>query len=53
MRIDQELKSLLAAELCAIVDGWDQYSAAAMLGVHQPEVSALRHGRTAGFSSDL
>ena len=52
MRIDAELKQLLAAELCGIVDGWDQHSAATMLGLHQPQVSALRHGRTSGFSSD-
>ncbi|MGH7677263.1 MAG: helix-turn-helix domain-containing protein, partial [Gemmatimonadaceae bacterium] len=52
VRIDQELKGLLAAELCAIVEGWDQYAAAAMLGLRQPDVSALRHGRTAGFSID-
>ena len=48
----RELKALLAAELCAIVEGWDQYHAAAKLGLHQPQISALRHGRTAGFSTD-
>lgn len=48
----RELKALLVAELCAIVEGWDQYSAAAMLGLHQPQISALRHGRTSGFSID-
>jgi hypothetical protein len=52
MRVDEELKRLLAAELCGIVDGWDQHSAASMLGLQQPQVSALRHGRTKGFSSD-
>jgi predicted XRE-type DNA-binding protein len=51
-RCDQELKRLLAAELCAIVEGLDQYSAASMLRLHQPQVSALRHGRTTGFSID-
>jgi predicted XRE-type DNA-binding protein len=52
MRIDAELKQLLVAELCAIWDGWDQYLAASMLGIQQPKVSALRHGRTEGFSCD-
>jgi predicted XRE-type DNA-binding protein len=49
---NQELKQLLASELCAIMQGWDQYHFASMLGIHQPDVSALRHGRTAGFSTD-
>ena len=52
MRTDDTLKQLLVAELCAIVEGWDQYWAAAVLGLHQSQVSALRNGRTAGFSSD-
>ena len=46
------LKELLAAELCAMMEGWDQYHVASLLGLHQPQVSALRHGRTAGFSTD-
>ena len=46
------LKDLLTAELCAIMEGWDQYHVAWLLGLHQPQVSALRHGRTAGFSTD-
>jgi predicted XRE-type DNA-binding protein len=52
VRINQELKRLLASELCAIMAAWDQYHFASMLGIHQPDVSALRHGRTAGFSTD-
>ena len=49
MRIDEELKQLLAAELCAVWDG-NQYHVAAMLRIHQPDVSALRRGQLAGFS---
>ena len=45
-------KEMLAAELCAIMQGWDQYHFASLLGIHQPQVSALRHGRLAGFSTD-
>jgi predicted XRE-type DNA-binding protein len=52
MAIDEELKRQLVAELCAIIDGWDQYHAGSMLGIRQPRVSALRHGRIQGFSSD-
>jgi hypothetical protein len=50
--MDHELKRLLAAELSAIWDGYDQYLCASRLQLHQPQVSALRHGRTSGFSSD-
>jgi len=50
MRVDHELRRLLVAELCAIVDGIDQYGAAALLRLHQPHISALRRGRGAGFS---
>lgn len=50
MQVDQELKRLLAAELCAIVDGRTQVEAAALLWLRQPQISALRRGTTAGFS---
>jgi predicted XRE-type DNA-binding protein len=50
MRIDHELRQLLVEELCRIIDGYDQYLAASFLGLHQPQISALRRGRCEGFS---
>ena len=50
MRIDHELRRLLIKELCTIIDGNSQYLAASLLGLHQPQISALRRGRSAGFS---
>jgi predicted XRE-type DNA-binding protein len=50
MRIDQRLKELLVRELCAILDGWDQTTGAAMVGIRQQDLSALRRGRGKGFS---
>ena len=48
--VDDELRALLAAELCAIMDGWTQIDAAMMLRIHQPMVSRLRNGRLRGMS---
>lgn len=50
MGVDPELKRLLAAEVRAITEGWNQHVIASMLGLRQPQVSALRNGRVAGFS---
>jgi predicted XRE-type DNA-binding protein len=49
-RVDQELARLLARELCAIMRDWSQPLAADLLGIHQPDVSALRRGRHGVFS---
>ena len=50
MRLDHQLRQLLIKELCATVDGYDQYQAASFLGLRQPQISALRRGRGDGFS---
>jgi predicted XRE-type DNA-binding protein len=49
-RVDQELQRQLARELCAIMQGWPQALAASLLGIHPPDVSALRRGRHGVFS---
>jgi len=50
MGIEQDLKTQLARELCAIVDGWSQIEAAALLYTHQSELSRLRRGDLRRFS---
>jgi hypothetical protein len=50
MPIDQRLKELLVRELCAILDGWDQTTGADRVGIRQQDLSALRRGRSRGFS---
>ena len=45
-----DLKSQLARELCAIMNGWSQVGAAGMLNVRQQDVSRIRRGELAGFS---
>ena len=52
MDVGAELRRLLVDELCAIMEGWTQYYAAALLGLRQPHVSRLRRGETAGFTVD-
>jgi predicted XRE-type DNA-binding protein len=49
---DQELKAQLARALCEILDGWNQCEAAALLQVHQSELSRLRNNDLARFSVD-
>ena len=51
MRIDKQLKDAFGRELCAIIDGLSQADAASALRLPQPHISALRHGRYAGFSA--
>jgi hypothetical protein len=50
-RVDERLRERLIDVLCDVIDGWDQSSAAAMLGngITQPDVSRLRRG-DAGYS---
>jgi len=50
VRIDHELRIALAKELCAIIKGYTQANAAALLRLTQPQISALRRGQYAGFS---
>ena len=47
-------KAKLAHEICVLIrrQGLSQTRAARLLGVDQPKVSALMHGRLDGFSSD-
>lgn len=47
-------KAKMAARICEIIAerGLTQARAARILGVDQPKVSALVHGRLGGFSSD-
>ncbi|MBI5507706.1 MAG: XRE family transcriptional regulator [Deltaproteobacteria bacterium] len=47
-------KAELAAQIGAIVarKGLTQVQAARLLGIDQPKVSALMHGRLSGFSTD-
>lgn len=47
-----QLRALLAAQLCEIVDGWTQINAGDRLGVPQSNISRLRRGDTSGFSID-
>lgn len=47
---DEQLKRQLARELCAIVDGWTLGEVTARTGTDPARMSALRHGRVAGFS---
>jgi len=48
------VKAQIASRICEIIAGrkLTQTKAAAILGVDQPKVSALVHGRLDGFSSD-
>lgn len=50
MGIDEQLKRQLARELCAIVDGWTLGEVVARTGIDPARMSALRHGKVAGFS---
>jgi predicted XRE-type DNA-binding protein len=50
MDLEQDLKQQLARELCAIFHGHIQINAAAILGVHQSELSHLRCGHLRRFS---
>ena len=51
MDLEQELKQQLARELCAILQGYSQSNAAAILGVRQSDLSRLRSGHLARFST--
>lgn len=44
------LKGQLARQLVALLDGWDQTEAGALVGLRQPDVSLLRAGRLERFS---
>jgi len=48
------LKAQLASQIARIIDRRDltQSAAASLMGIDQPKVSNLLHGRLAGFSSD-
>ena len=48
--MDDQLKELLARELCAIVGGRTQDEAAALLRLHQSELSRLRNNQLERFS---
>ena len=50
MDLEQELKQQLARELCGILHGVNQCDAAAILHVHQSEMSHLRNGNLRRFS---
>lgn len=52
MNPDQALKAQLARVLCEILDGWSQCEAAALVQVHQSELSRLRNNDLARFSVD-
>ena len=47
----QELKELLARELCAMIEGWTQDDAASVMGLHQSQLSRIRNGKLEGFSA--
>jgi predicted XRE-type DNA-binding protein len=47
---DTQLKTKLARELCAIMDGWTQAEAASVMRLHQSELSRLRNGQLERFS---
>lgn len=47
---DQDLKAQLAGALCDILDGWTQCKAAALIQLHQSELSRLRNNKLARFS---
>ena len=51
MDLEQELKQQLARELCAILDGYSQTDAAAILGVRQSDLSRMQSGHLARFST--
>ena len=51
MRIEEVLKRLLAAELCATVADWTQVLVGVTLGLSQGDVSLIRRGKLAGFSA--
>ena len=51
MDLEQELKQQLARELCAILEGYSQTGAAAILGVRQSDLSRLQSGHLARFST--
>ncbi|HEX5241939.1 MAG TPA: helix-turn-helix transcriptional regulator [Tepidisphaeraceae bacterium] len=50
---EQLLKAQLASEICSLINasGMNQTQAARKLGIDQPKVSALMHGRLSGFST--
>jgi predicted XRE-type DNA-binding protein len=50
MNPDQELKAQLARALREIFDGWSQCEAAALVQMHQSELSRLRNNDLARFS---
>lgn len=50
VRPEQELKELLARELCAILDGYQRDNAAGVVRADPSEVSRFRHGDLRRFS---
>ena len=49
--MEQQLKELLARALCSLVEGWTQDNAAAVMRLHQSQLSRLRNGKLEGFSA--
>lgn len=46
------LKQDVAREVVALLDGWSQWNAAVILGVHQSTISKLRAGKLHAFTLD-
>ena len=51
MRLEEVLKRLLAAELCAALPELTQLQVSAALGISQGDVSHIRRGKLRGFSA--
>ena len=45
-----ELKRAAAAELVRLIDGWNAYDIASLIGTDQPRISDLRRGKLDRFS---